>query len=465
MRRVVWVIVVMVMCAGFSYNTVSLVEATSSKTLLIPLYSYPGCQWDKLVNLRHLYGISIVAIVNPNNGPGSKRDSNYSSYIVRLKDAGIRVIGYVWTNYGSRNITEVEKDVDKWISWYNVDGIFFDEVSTSSSEEEYYRTLVNYLKNKSQNYIAVGNPGVYEGSAVLDYASIFDVLVVYDNEGYPLSWPNGPEPSKLGALVYGVQEFNKEEFLDLAEKAHYLYVTDDNGNNPWDELASYIADEAAVLAGVQKINYALRIRSQDSSTHSIVEHYPEFRLTNGNFYITYSVFIKNWSEEGVYPMYVTFNNSAGNEVAAYFYWGNGWNGTALYACYISDCTPTNFDPTRGWLTLSIVATPSSLTFYVEGTNVKSLDGLSLDSVLRIDAGSWDSVPRYTMYIDNVTEIKGGEFIKENFDCAHDCYFTVHEGDVDVVLIGGTSEARHFLLPLPHALVVLLSLLIVAMRRK
>ena len=468
MKRGVAVVLIaaLLVFVGFNGSAMPQVEgADSSKTLLIPLYSYPNCDWNKLISLKSLYhSVNIIVIANVNNGPGSQKDDTYASNIANLKNAGIKVIGYVWTDYGSRSTADVENDIDSWISWYNVDGIFFDEVSTSSTDEDYYRTLVNYLKNKSASYLAVGNPGTYSDSTVSDYTGIFDVLVVHDGSGYPTLWPTGVDPSKLGALVYGVPEFDETSFTDLISKAYCVYVTDDTGANPWDQLSSYIADEAAVLTGVQKTNYVLRVQSKDTTGHSIAEHYSSFNLADGTYNLTYSAFIKTWNStgSGVYPMYVTFNDSSGSEVPAYFLYGNGYNGIALYACYGSDCIDTDYDPTVGWLNLSIGATQTEMKFYVNGVNVKSVTGLSLDSVLRTDAGSWDNTAMYTMYIDNVTEIKGGNFVKENFDCNHDCYFTTHAGDVDVV--DGSTVSVPFFNSLPWVMLIL-SFLIVIMREQ
>ena len=435
MRRVLIAVMVLLVLAGIYRVTLSpSVGGTSTPSLLIPLYSYPNCQWNALMSLKDTYPVNILVIVNPSNGPGNQSDATYQQYIRDLEDSGIIVLGYVWTNYSSRPLNEVETDINNWISWYNVSGIFFDEVSTTQASESYYSTLVEYLKNKSTSYLAVGNPGTYNSSTVSDYLSIFDVLVIYDNPGYPTSWPANLNSSKLGALVYGVSKFNKAEFSSLTSKAQYVYVTNDDDNNPWDTLAYYIADEAASLANTQKINYILKIESTNTTSHSIAEHYPAFDLSGGTYNLTSQVFVQTWNSSGagIYPIYIAANDSTNTTVSIYYYWGNGYNGVALYACYNYDCLDTDFNPTLGWLNLSIVVTQTSVKFYVNGLSVKNVTGLSLSSILRTDAGTWDDTAVYTMYIDNITETRGTTVIRENFDCNYDCYFTTHVGDVSVV---------------------------------
>ena len=72
---------------------------TKSAGIVVPLYTYPtDNSWTSLVKIRQSFpSVPIVAIINPNNGPGSLLDSNYLSGIHQLQGAGIIVLGYVHT--------------------------------------------------------------------------------------------------------------------------------------------------------------------------------------------------------------------------------------------------------------------------------------------------------------------------------------------------------------------------------
>jgi hypothetical protein len=87
------------------------------------MYSYPVGQyqseWDKLYNLST--SKIVYVIVNPNNGPGNALDANYLDAINKLKAKDFYVIGYVYTRYGKRSLSNVTNDINKWLSLYGTD--------------------------------------------------------------------------------------------------------------------------------------------------------------------------------------------------------------------------------------------------------------------------------------------------------------------------------------------------------
>jgi Spherulation-specific family 4. len=49
---------------------------------MIALYTYPDSTWDVVAQAKSAHpSVPVVAIINPNNGPGSSRDANYVSGI------------------------------------------------------------------------------------------------------------------------------------------------------------------------------------------------------------------------------------------------------------------------------------------------------------------------------------------------------------------------------------------------
>jgi hypothetical protein len=99
----------------------------------IPAYFYPTPStpstdlWRIATNDTASAG--RVIIMNPNNGPGTAVDSNYATDISFVHGRSALVIGYVFTSYGARPLADVKAEIDKYYSWYSVDGIFFDESS------------------------------------------------------------------------------------------------------------------------------------------------------------------------------------------------------------------------------------------------------------------------------------------------------------------------------------------------
>ena len=49
------------------------------------------------------------------------------------------MLGYVPTGYGARPLADVLADVRRYLAWYGVDGIFFDEASSDAALLPYYR--------------------------------------------------------------------------------------------------------------------------------------------------------------------------------------------------------------------------------------------------------------------------------------------------------------------------------------
>jgi hypothetical protein len=223
-------------------------DAATAAGIMVPLYTYPGGTWDTVVETKNDHPeVPIVAIVNPASGPGGSKDSNYVSGIEELKDAGVIVIGYVSTAYTGRSLTEVKGDIDKWDSWYDIDGIFFDEQTNWAGKESYYADASDYAESKGLGF-TVGNPGA---NSLPSYLSTADVVLIYESPGLPNlnnydSW-DSYDNDQLGMIPFGVSSLPTSWLEDAIEIVGWVYVTSDNLPNPWDSLPSYFDDMAELL--------------------------------------------------------------------------------------------------------------------------------------------------------------------------------------------------------------------------
>lgn len=157
---------------------------------IIPLYIYPtDPRWTTIINIKDAHPkVPIVAVVNPNSGPGSVQDVNFVNGINKLMLHGISVIGYTATGYGSVPLPCIEGQINLYHSWYNVDGILFDEMINVTGHENYYRTLSNYAKSLGLSY-TVGNPGA---DIPPTYVGTVDTILIYESQGLPdLSYLDG----------------------------------------------------------------------------------------------------------------------------------------------------------------------------------------------------------------------------------------------------------------------------------
>jgi len=217
---------------------------------MIPLYTYPGSTWTNVIAVQKANpGVPIVAIINPNSGPGASMDPNYVSGILSLQAAGVEVIGYVPTGYGSRSISAVESMVNDYKSWYPVTGIFFDEMANVAGYEGYYSTLNSYSKSLGFTY-TVGNPGA---DTIPSYIGKVDTIVIYENQGLPSlstleGWHSNYGKGNFAMMAYGVQSVNQSYPSTASPHVGYIYITNAELPNPYDALPPYLAVVASALA-------------------------------------------------------------------------------------------------------------------------------------------------------------------------------------------------------------------------
>ncbi len=223
--------------------------------ILIPLYIYPtNGAWQELIDIKNNNpNISITAIVNPSNGHFDSEDSNYTKAIKELKSANIRVVGYVSTLYGERDIDEAIADIDAWSRIYKssgVSGIFFDEVSRDIAYLDYYANLTNQAKSRNLDFNIL-NPGITTDQKYID-ANIADIVVTYENrarsllENPPKTYNTPTTNTKLSLLVYKLEDNIVDDLISFARehKFSYIYFTEDGfDRNPWDSISEYLQEE------------------------------------------------------------------------------------------------------------------------------------------------------------------------------------------------------------------------------
>jgi len=226
------------------------------------LYTYPGASWDNVVNGASK--VPTIAIINPNSGPSaSGPDSAYNTYMTKLKNAGVEMVGYVYTSYGARSISDVQKDIDLYATKYpGVTGIFFDEASDATSQISFYTQAYNYVMSKSGYKHSILNPGVQPAQG---YTSISSSIVVFEEAGSKLSsisfasWvtcaPSSAQKAgykyKFAGIAHSTAAGSASSVLNAMKSKGIglVYVTDGAaGCCTYNELVSYYATEASNIA-------------------------------------------------------------------------------------------------------------------------------------------------------------------------------------------------------------------------
>lgn len=162
--------------------------------ILLPLYIYPTpTAWEPLYSAADSHPeLDFLAVVNPGNGPGPDilPDANYIEALARLTALpNVRLIGYVHCSYGNRLLDELVADVSAYRGWTEaaarrddgkvccscvpkhqspdrttadvglktifVDGIFIDEVPSSTVFVQYLATLSRAAKTVLNRNLAI----------------------------------------------------------------------------------------------------------------------------------------------------------------------------------------------------------------------------------------------------------------------------------------------------------------------
>jgi hypothetical protein len=240
-------------------------EAVGS--LYIPLYriaNHPAVAEAKQAHPT----VEFMVAINPSSGPGSEEDTRFDPAIQTMRNAGVeKIIGYVPTNYGRAtqnppqasphsgivyDIPTVKSYIDRYVSWYDVDGISFDEVSTSTDPVivDYYQQITDYAKTKGLEMLKA-NPGTPTPEV---YIQMFDNVGIFESANYPSesaiqsatffdSYPR----EKFTIVVHSSPALN-EAWLSMAlNYVKYVYLTNDVTPNPYDQLPTYLENMLSIL--------------------------------------------------------------------------------------------------------------------------------------------------------------------------------------------------------------------------
>src|SRR3989441_3879671 len=247
--KFVWILSILMIISVPLLSSSHYALAATTTGVIVPLYTYPDSTWDTVAQAKIAHpSVPVVAIINPNNGPGSSKDANYVTGIQKLHSAGVVVLGYVYTGYGSRSANSVNADIDTYKNWYSLNGIFFDEMSNAPGDESHYYNLSQYAKSQGLTF-TVGNPGT---DTLSSYIGTVDNIVIYETGGLPSisslgGWYTNYDKSNFSTLSYGVGTISQSFLTSESSYVGYTYITNDNLPNPWDSVPPYFATLVADL--------------------------------------------------------------------------------------------------------------------------------------------------------------------------------------------------------------------------
>lgn len=188
-------------------------------SVLIPAYwGDSSSQWSQL-EANHPQGtIAIAGSINPN-------DPQFTQVVNQAHQAGIKVIGYVYTHQGT---LDPQSQIDKWYQ-YPIDGIFVDEVA-GTGHGSFYQQVNQEIKQHSggSGHLVVINPGwnnvdaqtAASADVVMSYESGLDNLSQYN----PQSWQQQKGKSSQSAIVENVSQGNLTNVIQQLQQKGFGYV-------------------------------------------------------------------------------------------------------------------------------------------------------------------------------------------------------------------------------------------------
>jgi len=231
---------------------------------LVPLYVYPGAGWDALIAVASK--VKIIAIINPNSGPLATVDSTYASYMTKMKNAGIEMVGYVYTSYGARALSSVQADINTYATKYPlVTGIFLDEGANDASMLTFYTSVYNTIVALPGFVHVILNPGVQPDQG---YLAITTNIVIYENYATSLAstsysnWITCATTSaqksgykyKFSGIVHTAAASSQASYISTLHNMGMglVYITDGVGGCcTYNTLVSYLTAE---VASIQALN-------------------------------------------------------------------------------------------------------------------------------------------------------------------------------------------------------------------
>ncbi|MEO2068131.1 MAG: spherulation-specific family 4 protein [Desulfurobacteriaceae bacterium] len=241
MRKIILIFVLsfFVSCGGEEYSELS--AKPKIKGSILPVYSYNFTVWDQIISFPD-GSKKFFIVINPFNGPGVVVDYQYSEFVSAINENGKIPLGYVYSSWGTRDMQEVEDDIDLWLKLYpEIKGFFIDEVEGINETFYYYKKITDYIRSLG-NFSIVLNVGALPDEAYFDIA---DLVVIFENS---LDKVEDLQVSsfrdKSACLVYQVPyEDWFETFEMVSEFCSYVFLTDDSSPTPYDSLPSYFWEE------------------------------------------------------------------------------------------------------------------------------------------------------------------------------------------------------------------------------
>jgi hypothetical protein len=233
-------------------NKVAIAPSTSChpQHAFVPAFFYASGIWQQAADTKPVPSYMILDISGL--GAGSSPVGHFQSIVKKEQAAGVTILGYSSTAYGSRPLSQIEADVRHYKAWYGVTDMFLDEVKGVTSQLPYYRKLAGYIRGYTPGTSIWINPGAYPDPS---YMSVSNVVMAfegpytaYHNIDVP-SWVFDYKSNRFANTIYATSGSQVTSAINLSKtrNAGYVYVTNGSGGNPYSSLPSYWSSEDSII--------------------------------------------------------------------------------------------------------------------------------------------------------------------------------------------------------------------------
>ncbi len=221
----------------------------------VPAYAHPlvaPAEWAELTRP----GTPVHWVVlDASCGLGRRPDPLYEQAVVRLHEAGVRVLGHLDAAYGTRPLGELLDDAHHFIDCYQVTGFYLDRAPTDRARLQRCRRATATLGALLDGGHLVLGHGTHPDPG---YAEAADQLVTYLGPWTDYRWSQVPQwtadhpPERFCHLVHGVPRPHLETAMRIArwQGAATVFFTDRDeaaGTDPWEGLPGYWEEATRML--------------------------------------------------------------------------------------------------------------------------------------------------------------------------------------------------------------------------
>jgi hypothetical protein len=254
-------------------NSLYAVDNRNLMGLTLPLYSYPtdeqegiGTIWDVVAEAATEIPMCIIfGVIRGSGDPVGTPNTDYVHGLNKLRENDAKILAYVETANAHRDIDQVKSDIRDYASNFDIDGIFFDEVSGKIKDINYYNEITNYAKSFNSVKEVMLNSSYLKNDFM--QASFADTFLIFENNYEHIATLDTDQYENidyksLHVIIHSIQTTTQMQssIISINQKnITNFYLTD----TTFAYLPSFWLEEVAAIKAHNEAEESLYIYTQD----------------------------------------------------------------------------------------------------------------------------------------------------------------------------------------------------------